>query len=117
MMEAHMNTKLQKTIREIERVKAQLAELQALLPELEKRKTDIENTEIIRAVRSVCVAPGDLDAVLAAYRAELTGSPAAATEPKKPANSQQSLTRRSDADLNAIQSNTNDMEDAFDDEE
>jgi hypothetical protein len=73
-----MNTKLQKTVREIERTKARIAELQALLPELEKQKTDLENTEIVKAVRSVCVAPGDLDAFLAARRAEFSKQPAPA---------------------------------------
>jgi hypothetical protein len=65
-----MNPKLQKTVREIERAQAKIAELQALLPELEKQKTDIENTEIVKAVRSACVAPGDLDEFLASCREE-----------------------------------------------
>jgi hypothetical protein len=71
-----MNPKLQKTIREIERTKAKIAELQELLPELEKQRTGLENAEIISAVRSACVAPGDLDAFLAAYRAESASRPA-----------------------------------------
>ncbi|MDR2088517.1 MAG: DUF4315 family protein [Clostridiales Family XIII bacterium] len=71
-----MNPKLQKTVREIERTKEKIAELQALLPELEKQKTDLENTEIVKAVRSACVAPGDLADFLASYRAELVKQPA-----------------------------------------
>jgi hypothetical protein len=71
-----MNQKLQKTVREIERANAKIAELQALLPELEAQKTDLENTEIVKAVRSACVAPGDLADFLASYRAELGNRPA-----------------------------------------
>jgi hypothetical protein len=55
-----MNPRLQKTIDDIDRTKAKIAELQALLPELERKKTDLENTEIIRLVRSVGVVPGDI---------------------------------------------------------
>lgn len=65
-----MNSKIEKTIREIERTKAKIAELQALLPELERQKTDLENTEIIRIVRSVSVPPGELEDFLQSYRAE-----------------------------------------------
>jgi hypothetical protein len=73
-----MNTKLQKTVREIERTKEKIAELQVLLPELEKQKTDLENTEIVKAVRSAYVAPGDLANFLASYRAEFVKQPAQA---------------------------------------
>jgi hypothetical protein len=55
-----MNPKIQKTVREIERARAKLAELQALLPELEKQKTELENLEIVRLVRSARIAPSDL---------------------------------------------------------
>jgi hypothetical protein len=57
-----MNPRLQKTIDDIDRAKTKIAELQALLPELERKKTELENTEIIRLVRSVGVAPGDIAA-------------------------------------------------------
>jgi hypothetical protein len=53
-----MNPKIQKTVRE----------LQALLPELEKQKTELENLEIVRLVRSANVAPGDLPAFLRTLR-------------------------------------------------
>ena len=55
-----MNPRIQKTIDEIERTKAKIIELQALLPELERRRTDLENTEIVKLVRSANVAPGDI---------------------------------------------------------
>ena len=76
-----MNTKLQKTIREIERAKAKIAELQALLPEMEKQKVDMENTEIVRLVRSAYVAPKDLQAFLQSLKARLEPPAAAELEP------------------------------------
>jgi hypothetical protein len=71
-----MNPKIEKTVREIERTRAKIAELQALLPELEKRRTELENLEIVRLVRSADVAPGDLPVYLRMLRIEHT-----ATEP------------------------------------
>ena len=63
-----MNQRIQKTIDEIERTKAKIAELQALVPELERKKTDLENTEIVRLVRSANVAPGDISAFIASIK-------------------------------------------------
>jgi hypothetical protein len=64
-----MNPKLEKTVREIERARAKIAELQELLPELEKQKTELENTEIVRLVRSASVAPRELAEFLRAVKA------------------------------------------------
>ena len=63
-----MNTKLERTIREIERTKEKIAGLQALLPELEKQKTELENAEVIKAFRSADVAPADFTAFIEAYK-------------------------------------------------
>ena len=63
-----MNQRIQKTIDEIERTKTKIAELQVLLPELERKKTDLENTEIVRLVRSANVAPGDISAFIASIK-------------------------------------------------
>ena len=71
-----MNPKLQKIIRDIERTKAKIEELRTLLPELERQKTELENAEIIKAFRSVDVAPGDFSAFIEAYKASLvSGAP------------------------------------------
>jgi len=59
-----MNQRIQKAIDEIERTKAKIAELQALLPELERKLTNLENTEIVKLVRSANVAPGDIAAFI-----------------------------------------------------
>ena len=63
-----MTTKLEKTIREIARTKAKILELQALLPELERQRTELENAEIVRVVREASVAPADLAAFLRTIR-------------------------------------------------
>jgi hypothetical protein len=47
-----MNQKIIKKSDEIERTRAKIAELQALLPELEREKMNMENTELIRVIRS-----------------------------------------------------------------
>jgi hypothetical protein len=68
-----LNAKLQRVIRDIERTKTKIEELQALLPELERQKTELENAEVIRVFRSADVAPGDFAAFIAAYRAQANG--------------------------------------------
>jgi hypothetical protein len=59
-----MNPKINKAIDDIERTKAKIAELQALLPELERKRKDLEDAEIVRLVRSANVAPGDIAAFI-----------------------------------------------------
>ncbi|MDR0813291.1 MAG: DUF4315 family protein [Oscillospiraceae bacterium] len=77
-----MNPKLQKTISEIEQTKAKISALQALLPELEKKKTELENAEIIKVFRTVNVTPGEFAAFVAAYKAGVL--PTAELNPKTP---------------------------------
>lgn len=73
-----MNAKLQKIARDIERTKKKIEELQALLPELERQKTELENAEVIKVFRSADVAPGDFAEFIAAYRAQANGGAAPA---------------------------------------
>ena len=70
-----MSSKLQKTSREIEQAKARIAELQALLPGLERQRTDLENTEIVRLVRSANIELGDLGAFLRTIRPGANSTP------------------------------------------
>ena len=63
-----LTAKLEKTVREIDRARAKISELQALLPELERQRTELENAEIVRVVRDASVAPRDLEAFLRAIR-------------------------------------------------
>ena len=83
-----MNPKLQKTNREIERTKEKITELQTLLPELERQKTELENTEIVKAVRSACVDPGDIETFLESYRKELRRTAAKPAQAIVPAGSE-----------------------------
>ena len=55
-----MNPQINKVANDIQKTKAKIAELQALLPELEKKKTDLENAEIVKLVRKASVEPGKL---------------------------------------------------------
>lgn len=86
-----MNPKLQKTIREIERVKTKIAELQASLPVLEKQKTELENTEIIKAFRSADVAPSDFAAFIEAYKENMGNGAPLPTRPEPQINTTEEL--------------------------
>jgi len=60
-----MNPKINKIIDEIARTKARIVELQALLPKLERKRIDMENTEIIKTVRNANITPADLPEFIA----------------------------------------------------
>lgn len=94
--EISLNQKLERTIREIERTKAKIAELQAALPALEKQKTELENAEIVKVFRTANVTPEELTAFIDAYKTSMGGG---APIPGQPA------------------SQTNTMEDTNEDEE
>ena len=76
-----MNPKLQRIVRDIERTKAKITELQALLPELERQKIEIENTEIIKLFRSADVAPADFTAFIETYKASSNNGAQLSTQP------------------------------------
>ena len=59
-----MNTKIKKVIDDIERTKAKILELQTLVPKLERKRIDMENTEIIKLVRSADILPAELPGFL-----------------------------------------------------
>ena len=65
-----MNSKINRVIQEIEKAQTKIAELQILLPELERKKVELENEEIIRRVRKASISDRseDLENVLAAIR-------------------------------------------------
>ena len=63
-----MNLKINRIIDEIARTKAKIAELQTLLPELERKRLDMENTEIVRLVRSANIAPAELPGFVESLR-------------------------------------------------
>ena len=63
-----MNPKIKKTREELERTKAKFIEFQTLIPQLEKSIIDMENTEIIKAVRSADVPLDELPAFIASLK-------------------------------------------------
>lgn len=69
-----MNPKIAKINTEIDKTKAKIAEFQARLRELDRQKTEIENTEIVELVRGVDATPQELAAFIRAFR-EQSGTP------------------------------------------
>ena len=63
-----MNTKIKKIARDIEKIEARITADQARVAELKRQQTEMENTEIVNLFRAVDVAPGELVAMITAYR-------------------------------------------------
>jgi len=76
-----VNQKIKKVNDEIERTKAKIAELQALLPELERKRIDMENTEIIKLVRSADISAAELPTFLESLKAPKEHSPTHVAQP------------------------------------
>lgn len=55
-----MNPKIEKLAKDIEKTKAKIAEQQARLRDLEKRKTELENTDFVAVARSYHLTPQEL---------------------------------------------------------
>ena len=64
-----MNPKIERVCKEIEKTKGRITEQQTRLRELEKQKTEFENTEIVDAVRGMDISLADLAAMLKAAKA------------------------------------------------
>ena len=60
--------------KEITRVKAKITDYQARLRELEKQKTDAENSKIIGLVRGGMISADELDAMIKAFAADKGGA-------------------------------------------
>lgn len=63
-----MNAKIERVNKDIDKTKEKINEFQARLRDLEKQKTELENTEIVEAVRGMDISLNDLPAVLKALR-------------------------------------------------
>ena len=63
-----MSKKKQKVILEISKTKEKISGLQDKLKELERQKTEIENTEIVELVRSTKMNTSELAIFLKAHR-------------------------------------------------
>jgi len=68
-----MNPRIEKIKDEIERIKAKMIKGQTRLRELEKQLTDLENADIVAAVRGVEVAPSELAAFVQMLREKQKG--------------------------------------------
>lgn len=55
-----MNPKIEKLAKDIEKTKAKIAEQQARLQDLEKQKTELENTDFVAVARSYYLTPQEL---------------------------------------------------------
>lgn len=55
-----MNPKIEKLAKDIEKTKAKIAEQQARLQDLEKQKTELENTDFVAVPRSYHLTPQEL---------------------------------------------------------
>lgn len=63
-----MSKKKEKVILEIAKTKEKISVLQSKLRELERQKTELENTEIVELVRSTKMNTSELSTFLKAYR-------------------------------------------------
>lgn len=63
-----MNTKIERVSKDIQKTKEKISEFQAKLRELEKQKTELENIEIVDAVRGMDISLVDLAALLKAAK-------------------------------------------------
>ena len=63
-----MSKKKEKVILDIEKTKEKISVLQSKLRELERQKTELENTEIVELVRSTKMNTSELSTFLKAYR-------------------------------------------------
>ena len=59
-----MNPKIEKLAKDIEKTKAKIAEQQARLQDLEKQKTELENTDFVAVARSYHLTPQELSEFL-----------------------------------------------------
>ena len=68
-----MNPRIAKIREEIERIKVKMTKGQMRLRELEKQLTELENADIVAAVRGVDIAPDELAAFMRMFREKQQG--------------------------------------------
>ena len=59
-----LNAKIERVDKDIQKTKDKLSEFQTRLRELEKQKTELENMEIVEAVRGMDISLADLAAII-----------------------------------------------------
>lgn len=70
-----MNPKIEKLAKDIEKTKAKIAEQQAKLRDLEKQKTELENTDFVAVARSYHLTPQELAEFLKTRQMKQAPSP------------------------------------------
>ena len=70
-----MNPKIEKLAKDIEKTKAKIAEQQARLRDLERQKTELENTDFVAVARSYHLTPQELAEFLKTRQMESSQEP------------------------------------------
>lgn len=70
-----MNPKIEKLAKDIEKTKTKIAEQQAKLRDLEKQKTELENTDFVAVARSYHLTPQELAEFLKTRQMKQAPSP------------------------------------------
>ena len=68
-----MSAKIERVIKEIDKTKEKLTEFQGRLRELEQKKLEAENSEIVEIVRGMSISLADLPLVLQQLRGGASG--------------------------------------------
>lgn len=69
-----MNPKIEKLEKEIDKTKTKIAEMQARLRDLEKQKTELENTDYVAIARSFHLTPQQLAEFLKSQQTTPSGN-------------------------------------------
>jgi hypothetical protein len=75
-----MNPKITRVLGEIDKTKARIAEAQARLRDLERQKVELENAELVAAMRGMKATPQEFEAFLAARRVSSAPMPEQAAD-------------------------------------
>jgi len=67
-----LNAKIERVNKEIDKAKGKIADQQARLRDLEKQKTELENLEIVEAVRGMDISFAELAVLLKATKSQPT---------------------------------------------
>jgi len=103
-----MNPRIEKIKDEIEKTKDKVNKGQIRLRELEKQLTDLENADIVAAIRGVDIAPEELAAFVQMFKAQQHGGTVpnlnVATTPinadKTPQDGESATNNKTEEDLN-----------------
>ena len=69
-----MNTKLEKTVKEIGRLERKISDYQSRLRDLKRLQTELENADIVAAVRGIDVPHDELTAFIRMFKEQQGGT-------------------------------------------